>query len=114
MSWEVEVSDVFLDWYNNLDAAKTECVNRSVDLLSEVGPTLTRPHADTIQGSTVPNLKELRAQQGGRPLRILFAFDPRRVGYLILGGDKTGNKDWYRTFIPIAEQIYKQHLMEIE
>jgi hypothetical protein len=38
------------------------------------------------------NMK-LRAQHEGRPMRILFVFDPRRVGYLILGGDKTGNAD---------------------
>jgi hypothetical protein len=46
-------------------------------------------------------------------MRILFVFDPRRVGYLILGGDKTGNADWYGTFIPQAEKIYNKHLTEI-
>lgn len=46
-------------------------------------------------------------------MRILFAFDPRRVGYLILGGDKTGDARWYETFIPLAEKIYSKHLIEI-
>ena len=40
-------------------------------------------------------------------------FDPRRVGYLILGGDKTSDPDWYEKFIPKAERIYAQHLIEI-
>jgi hypothetical protein len=46
-------------------------------------------------------------------MRILFVFDPRRIGYLILGGDKTGNDAWYTTFMPIAEKIYRKHLAEI-
>jgi DNA-binding XRE family transcriptional regulator len=94
-SWEIETSDEFVDWYRSLDEDEVESVNFSVDLLGRTGPVLRRPHVDTIKGSTIPNLKELRVQHEGKPLRILFAFDPRRVGYLILGGDKTGNDDWY-------------------
>ena len=40
-------------------------------------------------------MKELRVQHQGKPYRILFAFDPRRSAYLILGGDKTGDANWY-------------------
>jgi hypothetical protein len=111
--WEIEISDEFIDWYRGLDDDEVESVNFSVDLLEQAGPMLGRPHVDTLQGSKIPNLKELRVQHQGRPLRILFAFDPRRVGYLILGGDKTGNAKWYETFIPIAENIYARHLLEI-
>ncbi len=68
---------------------------------------------DTLTGTGIPNLKELRVQHAGHPIRILFAFDPRRVGYLIVGGDKTGNSFWYETYIPIAERIYRQHLKEL-
>jgi hypothetical protein len=42
-------------------------------------------------------------------MRILFVFDPRRIGYLMLGGDKTWNSAWYTTFTPIAEKIYGKH-----
>jgi hypothetical protein len=28
-------------------------------------------------------------------LRTLYAFDPRRVAILLIGGDKTGNERWY-------------------
>lgn len=113
MAWPIEVSDEFLGWYRDLTDPESISVNRSVDLLAEVGPALGRPHADTLKGSSIPNLKELRVQHEGRPIRILFAFDPRRVGYLILGGDKTGNANWYREFIPRAETIYAHHLREI-
>jgi hypothetical protein len=84
------------------------------ELLEQVGPVLGRPNVDTLKGSKIANLKELRVQHERRPLRILFVFDPRRIGYLILGGDKTGSNDWYTTFIPQAEKIYRQHLAEIE
>ena len=114
MSWDIEVSDEFIGWYEGLDQGELESVDLSVDRLAEAGPTLTRPYADTLKGTAIPNLKELRVQHEGRPLRILFAFDPRRVGYLILGGDKTGDKNCYSRFIPIAERIYRQHLEEIE
>jgi len=59
-------------------------------------------------------MKELRAQRQGKPYRILFAFDPRRCAYLILGGDKTGDPRWYEKFVPQADDTYDEHLVEIE
>jgi hypothetical protein len=99
-------------WYQELSENEIESVNFSVDLLELSGPTRGRPHVDTLKGSRIANLKELRVQHEGRPLPILFAFDPRRVGYLILGGDKTGKDDWYVEFVPKAEAIYERHLAE--
>ncbi|HVC46113.1 MAG TPA: type II toxin-antitoxin system RelE/ParE family toxin [Terracidiphilus sp.] len=113
MSWEIEASDEFVRWYRGLNDDEVESVNFSVDLLERAGPILGRPHVDTVKGSTIPNLNELRVQHEGRPIRILFAFDPKRVGYLILGGDKTGNANWYATFIPLAEKIFEGHLLEL-
>jgi hypothetical protein len=113
MGWEIEASDEFREWYQGLDEDEIESVNFSVDLLEEAGPILGRPHVDTLRRSNIPNLKELRVQHEGRPMRILFVFDPQRIGYLILGGDKTGNDAWYATFIPKAEKIYGRHLAEI-
>ena len=112
MAWGIEVSDEFTAWYQELSGDEIESVNFSVDLLEQSGPVLGRPHVDTLKGSRIANLKELRVQHEGRPLRILFAFGPRRVGYLILGGDKTGKDDWHLEFIPKAEKIYQKHLAE--
>jgi hypothetical protein len=113
MTWEVEVSDEFRTWYDSLDDREGVSVDTVVDMLVEYGPILGRPHADTLRGSTVANLKELRVQHAGRPYRILFAFDPRRNAYLILGGDKTGDANWYNEAIRRAEAIYERHLKEI-
>lgn len=113
MAWEIEFSDEFGDWWDGLSIGEQESVRVSVELLAELGPALTRPHADTIHGSPVQNLRELRIQHKGRPYRVLYAFDPRRTGVLLIGGDKTGNPRWYGEFVPKAEAIYAQHLHEI-
>jgi hypothetical protein len=113
MPWEVEVSDEFVEWYDSLDEEEGVSVDAGVDKLAQYGPTLGRPYVDTLKGSKYPNLKELRVQHLGRPYRILFAFDPRRNAYLILGGDKSGETNWYVDAIRRADAIYAQHLKEI-
>ena len=113
MLWEVETSDEFRDWYLGLDDEECASVNVAVDLLERTGPALGRPWADTLAGSRIPNLKELRVQHRGKPYRILFAFDPLRSAYLILGGDKTGDPHWYEKAIHQAETIYALHLREM-
>jgi hypothetical protein len=113
MVWEVEVSDEFIEWYDSLNEQEGVSVDGAVDMLVEYGPTLGRPYVDTLNGSVYPNMKELRIQHQGRPYRILFAFDPRRNAYLILGGDKTGDRDWYVDAICRADAIYALHLKEI-
>jgi hypothetical protein len=59
-------------------------------------------------------MRELRTQSGGRPLRTLYAFDPRRSAILLTGGEKTGDDRWYETFVPIADRIFERHLQGIK
>jgi hypothetical protein len=113
VTWEVEVSDEFKDWYQSRDIDLREAIAAAVDTLAEAGPELGRPLVDTLKGARYPNMKELRVQHRGRPYRILFIFDPRRNAYLILGGDKSGNVRWYAEVIHRAELIYAQHLAEL-
>ena len=56
-------------------------------------------------------MRELRVQHAGRPYRVLYAFDPRRVAILLIGGDKTGNDRWYEQFVPVADRLYDAHLV---
>lgn len=114
MAWEVEFTDEFGLWWNGLSAEEQESIAFGVRLLEERGPWLKRPYADTVEGSKYPNMKELRCQHEGRPYRILFAFDPRRVGVLLIGGDKTGRSRWYEDFISRADAIYERHLAGLE
>ncbi len=57
----------------------------ALDALAEVGPGLGRPLVDTIRGSSLTNLKELRVGTA----RILFVFDRWRSSILLVAGDKT-------------------------
>src|SRR5260370_34174059 len=114
MAWTVEVSDEFAEWYRGLDEDEHESVNFSVDLLEEVGPSLGRPRVDTVRDSRHANMKELRVQHQGRPYRILFAFDPRRAAYLILGGDQTGDANWYKASVRKADELYDTRVRQTE
>jgi hypothetical protein len=58
-------------------------------------------------------MRELRVQHGGRPLRVLYAFDPRRTAILLLGGDKTGSRRWYEQNVPRADALYGRHLRDL-
>jgi hypothetical protein len=59
-------------------------------------------------------MRELRTQSAGKPLRTLYAFDPRRTAILLVGGDKTGDDRWYEKFVPVADRLYDQHLAELK
>lgn len=85
----------------------------SVRLLEERGPTLGFPHSSGINGSKHSHMRELRTQHRGRPPRTLYAFDPRRSAILLIGGDKTGDTRWYEANLPIADQLYDEHLVQL-
>ncbi len=112
--WDVEVTDEFAAWWRDLSATEQESVAASVRLLEINGPNLARPHADTVNRSRHSNMKELRTQHAGRPIRTFFAFDPRRSAILLIGGDKTGNNDFYKRMIPIADDLYDCYLQELK
>jgi hypothetical protein len=110
MAWTLIYLETFQGW---LDAQTEDLQDEALaylELLKERGPLLPRPYADTLKGSKVPNLKELRFSFNGAPIRILFIFDPKQQGVIILGGDKSGDKRWYDTNIPLAEKLYAAHL----
>jgi hypothetical protein len=94
--------------------ADRENVLAAILVLQELGPRLGRPHADTINGSRFPNMKELRIQSKGRPLRALFAFDLARSAILLCGGDKSsGDKRFYQKLIARADAEFSRHLEEM-
>src|ERR1700689_1290017 len=47
-------------------------------------------------------------------LRVFYAFDPRRMAILLIGGDKTGDKRFYDRMIPVADGLYDEHLAELD
>ena len=114
MPWEVEFSDEFGDWWYGLTAAEQKSVDFSVGLLTQAGPTWKMPHSSGIETSRHTHMRELRIQHEGRPYRVLYAFDPRRAAILPIGGDKKGNNRWYEEYVPRGDDIYDQHLKELE
>jgi hypothetical protein len=113
MSWEVEYTDEFEEWWHCLTEKEQVSVDASVRLLELLGPSLKFPHSSGVKGSRHGHLRELRIQFGGRPLRSLYAFDPRRRAILLIGGDKTGNDRWYEEYVPIADDLYDQYIDEL-
>ena len=84
-----------------------------VELLMEHGPNPGFPHTLDVRSSRHGRMRELRAQRSGRPLRVLYAFDPRRTSILLIGGDKSANERFYEEFVPIADYLYDEHLREL-
>jgi hypothetical protein len=114
MEWIVLLDPDFEVWLRAQDATVRQSIAASAKLLQHRGPALGRPYADTLKGSSLPNLKELRVQHRGEPWRVLFVFDPKRQAVLLVGGNKQGSSRWYRTAIPLAEQRYQRHLATLE
>jgi hypothetical protein len=113
VNWEIILVPEVHDWYLALDDLSASLVRDAVELLAERGPSLGRPSADRIAGSSLHNLKELRPGSAGRTeIRILFIFDPRRQAVLLVAGDKAGNwTRWYRDAIKLAEDRYARFLV---
>jgi hypothetical protein len=114
MAWAVEFTDEFEAWWNGLTEAEQEDVDFGVGLLRVYGPILPRPHSDTVKGSRHSNMKELRVKHKGDPYRVLYAFDPRRTAILLIGGNKTGDAQWYGRMIPVADDLFDQHLATLQ
>lgn len=112
--WLVEFTDEFGQWFQGLSHDDQDAVARGVGLLESLGPALGRPWVDTLKASKHTHLKELRTQSNGRPIRTFFAFDPRRAAILLIGGDKTGDDRFYEKFIPMADNLYDQHIQQLK
>jgi hypothetical protein len=107
--WEIEYTDEFGDWFASLDHQDQDAIIAAVEVLERDGPGLGRPLVDTVRESSYAHMKELRPPAGA--IRILFAFDPRRIGILLIGGDKRDRwNEWYQEMIPHADRLYGEHL----
>lgn len=71
-----------LSWLHELrrsDRLTLIRISQAITVLTEEGPGLGQPLVDTVSGSKLPDLKELRpGSAGGSEVRLLFVFDPQR------------------------------------
>lgn len=119
MDWEVEATDEFFIWADELEQSDRRArmmLDAVIDLLEARGPLLRRPYVGEVVTSRHHNMKELLVPAGDMELRVLFCFDPRRTAILLLGGDKRQNSiwnAWYRTAVPEADRLYEIYLAEL-
>lgn len=114
MRWEVEFTNEFKAWWVDLDESAQVSIDAAVQILEARGPELPFPYSSKILGSRHSHMRELRVQHKGEPYRILYAFDPRRVAILLLGGNKGGDERWYEENVPKADKLYDEHLEELK
>jgi hypothetical protein len=114
--WQVATTEVFDEWFAELDKDAQAELIATVELLKLFGPRLSRPHADTLNGSKHANMKELRANTGEKVIRVAFAFDPERMAILLVAGDKGGvsQKRFYKQLIAKADSLFDAHLAELK
>jgi len=109
--WEILTVEEFDKWFLGLNESEQVDILAMIHLLEVKGPELGRPYVDTLENTKkVKNLKELRVQHKGCPYRTFFAFNPKRKAILLCGGNKTGDKRFYKRMIPIAEREFLKHL----
>lgn len=114
MTWEVEYTDEFAAWWEqDLSEGEQDEIAAVVGLLERKGPHLPFPYSSAIGSSEHPHMRELRIQYRGGPYRILYAFDPRRIAVLLIGGRKTGHDRWYEKLVPVANALYREHLTQL-
>lgn len=107
--WTVITTDVFNQWLEQQDESTQEKVLAALVVLQSQGPSLGRPLVDTVYDSKYTNMKELRVQHRGKPIRAFFAFDP----LILCIGDKSGKKRFYTEMLTIADEQYTLHLKSL-
>ncbi|WLI76152.1 type II toxin-antitoxin system RelE/ParE family toxin [Kosakonia sp. H02] len=114
--WDVITTERFDVWFYLQPELLQDEILAAFRILGEFGPNLGRPYVDTVKGSKYVNMKELRIQFSGNPVRAFFAFDPRRQAIVLCAGDKTGvnEKRFYKDMIKIADAEFSLHLRNKE
>lgn len=112
MAWTVEFHDSFADEFRGLRHDIQRAAATVIATLQLVGPTLGRPHADTLKGSRHAKMKELRFSVSDGEWRVAYAFDPRRHAVLLIGASKSGvsSDRFYRRLIATADSRFDAHL----
>ncbi len=83
-------------------------ISAAARIISRGGPHLGRPHADTLKGSRLANLKEFRFTANGQPWRLAYVFDPARQAVFLVAASKAGvsQKVFYQRLMKIAERRF--------
>ena len=115
MTWGIKFDDAFFTEAAAFGGAVRVEIAAVLILLAEFGPSLKRPHCDTLKGSRHANMKELRFSADDGVWRLAFAFDPERSAILLVAGDKSGvsEKRFYKKLIATADDRFDAHLIAL-
>ncbi len=116
MSWTVVFHPAFALEYDQLTPAVQDELSAYLVYLQDAGPSLRRPHADTLKGSKHSNMKELRFSADGGVWRVAFAFDPLRRAVVLVAGDKSGvgQGRFYNQLVKTADSRFNERLEDVE
>ena len=116
MTWPVFFHVAFAEEFQGFSQSVQDEIAAIAGLLAAVGPSLRRPHADTLKGSRYANMKELRFDAGDGVWRLAYAFDPERKAILLVAGDKSGTSSarFYKSLIAKADNRFAAHLDELK
>ncbi|MDU4094656.1 MAG: type II toxin-antitoxin system RelE/ParE family toxin [Pantoea sp.] len=112
--WIVILSQRFDNWLSEQENALQEKILADLGKLKVYGPDLPRPYADTVKSSHYKNMKELRVQFSGKPVRAFYEFDPVRQAIVLCAGDKSNDKRFYDKMIRIADDEFSAHLAQLQ
>lgn len=112
MEWTIHFHDEFEPEFAALLIEVQDELLAHAKVLAQIGPTLGRPHVDTLTGSKHANMKEMRFEAADGVWRVAFAFDPARAAVLLVAEDKSGvsQKRFYRSLIERADERFDRHL----
>ena len=113
MHHDVKYTNEFRNRWDTLTESEQEDVAATVGLLSKFGLQLPYPYSSGVEISSHGRMRELRVQSSGKPIRVFYAFDPRRVAVLLIGGHKTSEKRFYERYALLADKLYDEHLQEL-
>jgi len=114
MAWGVIFDEAFVTEFEAFPRDAQTALLAKARLLESFGPTLGRPHVDTLKGSKHANMKELRFDAADGSWRAAFAFDETRRAIVLVAGDKSGasQKKFYRRLIATADKRFDAHLAQ--
>jgi hypothetical protein len=117
MQYEVEVTDEYIEWWNSLSEEMQEDIRAVIKYLEEFGPSMSSKRCKIIKSSrhrgTMRELIVSSVQSAD--IRIFFAFDPRRMAILLIGGDKFGQwETFYPEYVRMADDLYDEHLRTLQ
>ena len=115
MPWTVLFHSAFEPEFKELPEAIQDELLARLGVLAEFGPSLGRPNVDTLNGSSFPNMKELRFRLDGL-WRFAFAFDPERQAVVLVGGNKEGARQsaFYKDLIRDADERFAAHVKSLK